>query len=74
MLNLLSRIARKVGLMAVHVTVVRESHGAIRVMESNFSCEPTINVCQSLPAKKELLIDSRSTSIFPFHTTALVLA
>lgn len=35
-MNLLSWIAKKTGLIVVHVTVVRESHGRIRVIQSTF--------------------------------------
>jgi hypothetical protein len=43
----LSRVARKLGLVAVHVTVVRQRRGTIKVIESTFPCEFAINVCHN---------------------------
>jgi hypothetical protein len=44
MLNLLARVYRKFGLVAVHVTVVREKHGSMRVTESKFPSDSPIDV------------------------------
>ncbi|KAJ5493673.1 hypothetical protein N7463_009760 [Penicillium fimorum] len=44
MTGLLSRIARKLGLVAVHVTVVRHKSGTLGVIESQFSPETVIDV------------------------------
>lgn len=44
MLRILSRVARKLGLLAVHVTVVREKSGSMRVIESTFPLSPPIEV------------------------------
>jgi hypothetical protein len=44
MAGFLPRIARKVGLVAVHVTVVRKKSGALRVIESQFSPETLVDV------------------------------
>lgn len=44
MSRILARIARKLGLLAVHVTVVRLNSGSLRVIESQFLPEPTVDV------------------------------
>ncbi|KAL5361415.1 hypothetical protein BJX96DRAFT_151959 [Aspergillus floccosus] len=36
MLKLLSKIARRLGLVVVHITVVRSHHGEIRILQSTF--------------------------------------
>lgn len=44
MLRIISRIAKTLGLVAVHVTVVRQRHGAIRILESSFPQDSLVNV------------------------------
>lgn len=44
MLRILSRIARKLGLVIVHVTIARQRRGKIRMFESSFSQDSLVDV------------------------------
>lgn len=42
--RILSKIAKKLGLVAVHVVVVRQRRGAFRILESSFPPDNTVDV------------------------------
>ncbi|KAJ5986567.1 hypothetical protein N7451_010932 [Penicillium sp. IBT 35674x] len=56
--RILSKIAKKLGLVAVHVVVVRQRQGAFRILESSFPHDNTvdIDVHLSVPYEKECLM------------------
>ncbi|KAJ6008537.1 hypothetical protein N7540_012513 [Penicillium herquei] len=41
---LLSKIARKLGLLAIHIVVVREHQGGVRILESSFPHDHLVDV------------------------------
>lgn len=43
MLHILSMIAKKLGLVVVHVTVARQHRGEIRMFESSFPQDSLVN-------------------------------
>jgi hypothetical protein len=43
--KLLSRIARKLGVLGGYIIIVRKNSGSIRVIESKFPSDPIIDVC-----------------------------
>ncbi|KAJ5891344.1 uncharacterized protein N7473_007572 [Penicillium subrubescens] len=45
MLSIISRIARGFGLLAVHLTIVRQHEGAMRIFESSFPRDTIVDVC-----------------------------
>ena len=44
MLRILSRIAQKLGLVTVHVTVIRKRRDTLRVIESTFPYDTDVDV------------------------------
>lgn len=75
MLRILSRIARKLGLVMVHVTIARRRRGEIRMFESSFPQDSLVNVrfISYLRQLIKLNTDHRSTSICQSHTKVYTL-